>query len=1403
MTAHLFRTFAFTCVLSLFCGASIQAQPGVLPQTGSSTNITPVVNVAPAVFAAGQSAEAYLTITNGNPTSTKQIQANDAFTITLDSALGSGFTFVAPLLVNSATLTAGDFTVTPNGSQVIISYTNGAAKSFAPGDTLSLKVTFTATATLKAYKVTWQGPYVKGASNGRFNDVVPRYTAVQVVTATAGGGGGTITGVTAGTGLSGGGTSGNVTLSVANGGVNTAQLADNSVTDAKITAVSGSKVTGAVANATNAISATNATNAVNATNATNAVNFIGSLNGDVTGTQGTTTVAKLQGRTVASTAPQGGQVLKFNSTTNQWEPDTDNNSPGGGGTITGVTAGTGLSGGGTSGNVTVGITNGGVGTTQLADNGVTAPKIAAGQVVKSLNGLTDSLTLAAGPNITITPSGNTLTVGTTAPTGVGIDGAIAKWLGSTNLVSSAISENNSNGNIGIGVQLASERLQVSGVIHSLIGGIRFPDGTLQTTAATGGGGSVTGVSASGPLQSSGGAMPNISLTGVVPIANGGTGSSTQNFVDLSTAQNISGAKTFISAVNTTQHFSISGNRVLSNAGSANLFAGNAAGSGNTSGAGNTFLGDGAGSVNTTENNNTLIGNATNLAQTNITNATAIGHRATVAQSNSLVLGSIDGINGATANTNVGIGVTTPAERLQVAGVVHSTTGGFRFPDGSLQITAATGGGSGGGVATVTASLPLISTEGTNPHISLTTVPITNGGTGSSVKSFVDLTNAQTVGGSKLFTSAVNTSQQYNISGNRVLGNAGTDNLFVGVSAGLANTTGSGNAFLGKGSGQTNTSGQQNTFVGTSVGASSTTESNNTFIGYNADGAAGITNAAAFGHRAKVTQSNSLILGSVNGVNGATTNTNVGIGVTAPTERLQVAGVIHSTTGGIKFPDGSIQLSAVSGGGGSVISVSATAPLASSGGTTPSISLTGVVPVANGGTGSGTQNFVDLTSTQNVGGAKTFTTAINTTAQYNINGSRVLSSIGTDNLFAGITAGQANTTGVGNSFFGSSAGQGNTLGQRNSFFGFQAGYKTDEGGVNAFFGSLAGYSNRTGYENVFLGSTTGYWNGSGRWNTFVGASAGVGSEELYSDRNGDFNTYIGYKANGWIIENNRSLRNATAIGAKSQVRCDDCLVLGSISGINNAIATIRVGIGTTPPISSARLHVAGGTASGSLVGVYATGQTPIYGYAALNGIGVKGETVGGEGIGVLGSSNDNGGVGVRGESNYGHAIHGISGGGSAGYFEGDVRITTGCLYVNGSTVGSCSSDARLKQDISALNYGLRTVLQLRPVSWHWKNRPTTPLEMGFIAQEVEQIAPELVGRSDDKAQTMHLNYTGLIPVVVKAIQEQQTALDQKNAEINALKTQNAALQERLKRLEQTVEKLLEATAPETKPNQKQQ
>ncbi|MEO8041472.1 MAG: hypothetical protein ABI646_02580, partial [Acidobacteriota bacterium] len=111
-------------------------------------------------------------------------------------------------------------------------------------------------------------------------------------------------------------------------------------------------------------------------------------------------------------------------------------------------------------------------------------------------------------------------------------------------------------------------------------------------------------------------------------------------------------------------------------GSFNSFFGTGAGFNNDSGASNTFVGRNAGDMNINGSFNTALGEFANFNGNNQTNATAIGAKAFVAQSNSLVLGSINGVNGATADTNVGIGTTTPNtnSKLHVNGTVRVTNG---------------------------------------------------------------------------------------------------------------------------------------------------------------------------------------------------------------------------------------------------------------------------------------------------------------------------------------------------------------------------------------------------------------------------------------------------------------------------------------------------------------------------------------------------------------------------------------------------------------------------------------------------------------------------------------------------------------------------------------------------------
>lgn len=127
---------------------------------------------------------------------------------------------------------------------------------------------------------------------------------------------------------------------------------------------------------------------------------------------------------------------------------------------------------------------------------------------------------------------------------------------------------------------------------------------------------------------------------------------------------------------------------------------------------------------------------------------------------------------------------------------------------------------------------------------------------------------------------------------------GSANAFFGELSGSKNTTGSNNIMAGYNAGLNNTTGSGNTFIGSVSANSNTLGNNNTAVGYFADVAPGITNGTALGLWAKVTQSNSLVLGSINGVNGATADTNVGIGTTAPANKLHVNGTIRVTNGAV-------------------------------------------------------------------------------------------------------------------------------------------------------------------------------------------------------------------------------------------------------------------------------------------------------------------------------------------------------------------------------------------------------------------------------------------------------------------------------------------------------------------------
>lgn len=120
-----------------------------------------------------------------------------------------------------------------------------------------------------------------------------------------------------------------------------------------------------------------------------------------------------------------------------------------------------------------------------------------------------------------------------------------------------------------------------------------------------------------------------------------------------------------------------------------------------------------------------------------------------------------------------------------------------------------------------------------------------------------------------------------------------------------------------------------------------------------------------------------------------------------------------------------------------------------------------------------------------------------------------------------------------------------------------------------------------------------------------------------------------------------------------------------------------------------------------------------------------------------------------------------------------------------------SDARLKTNIKKMNYGLESILKLNPVTYNWKKeqfgKTVVPenqkqVKLGFLAQEVQKVLPELVQSEDWKRESeanpevyvkkqrdfLAVNYVEMVPVLVKAMQEQQEMIIELKKEIEALK-----------------------------------
>jgi hypothetical protein len=109
----------------------------------------------------------------------------------------------------------------------------------------------------------------------------------------------------------------------------------------------------------------------------------------------------------------------------------------------------------------------------------------------------------------------------------------------------------------------------------------------------------------------------------------------------------------------------------------------------------------------------------------------------------------------------------------------------------------------------------------------------------------------------------------------------------------------------------------------------------------------------------------------------------------------------------------------------------------------------------------------------------------------------------------------------------------------------------------------------------------------------------------------------------------------------------------------------------------------------------------------------------------------------------------------------------------------ASDSRLKENVESMSEGLTEVLAMNPVKFTWKDivteNKTVDMEgaesRGFLAQELNEQYPWAVseGGEDEKEKPWSVDYGKLTPILVKAIQEQQTLIESLEARIAALES----------------------------------
>lgn len=360
----------------------------------------------------------------------------------------------------------------------------------------------------------------------------------------------------------------------------------------------------------------------------------------------------------------------------------------------------------------------------------------------------------------------------------------------------------------------------------------------------------------------------------------------------------------------------------------------------------------------------------------------------------------------------------------------------------------------------------------------------------------------------------------------------------------------------------------------------------------------------------------------------------------------------------------------------------------------------------------------------------------------------------------------------NYFIGHNAGENLVSGFNNLFLGYQCGKNVHSGSSNICIGYQTGFN---GYnflsENIFLGNYAGYRTNSSS-NIFIGKEAG------YNNVKGDDNIYIGNQA-GYTSLGYDSVPSLsyhamnTIIGSnagKSLATLQGNTIIGASACKNSTNSFGSTIIGSNACLDG---NLTYSTVLGIYAGANATGTENIYIGGSCGRLNVGSNNVFiGNSIYSYASDHLNNKFILKSSTN----IHPILFGDFLSnqlVVNGDSSDNTTALnfFVNGSAGGlfawSNVSDKKFKKNIETIANPLDKVKQLRGVNFEWNDpkKFESGIQMGFIAQEVEKVIPEVVRiKEGDYA----MQYAPVTALLVEAIKEQQKQIENLNVEILKLK-----------------------------------